>query len=161
LPGRLLRLLGRAGDLRQRLLGHVVRLTWEAAGILTHSTPVDDRAARALLGRDPIPIARSLRDLLVWMRAAGVLQARHVGAGGGAAPAPRGPREGGRPRPGGGPGAPRGPPGGGPGAGPPGRRWSAGGRRPPRSSSRASATRAPRSSRGARAAPGAGRSRRC
>src|SRR5262249_62102344 len=79
LSGRLLRLLGRAGDLRQRLLGHEVRLTWEAAEILTHSTPVDDRAARALLGRDPIPIERSLRDLLVWMHAAGVLEARHVG----------------------------------------------------------------------------------
>jgi len=86
LPGRLLRLLGSAGDLRQGWLGHEVRLTREAAGILTHSTPVDDRPARALLGRDPIPIERSLRDLLVWMHAAGVLEARHVGrlAGGAA-----------------------------------------------------------------------------
>jgi len=60
-------------------LGHEVRLTREAAAILTHSVPVDDRAARALLGREPIPIERSLRDLLVWMHAAGVLEARHVG----------------------------------------------------------------------------------
>ena len=79
LPGRLLRLVGRAGDLRQRLLGHEVRLTHEAAGILTHSVPVDDRAARSLLGREPIAIERSLRELLLWMHAAGVLEARHVG----------------------------------------------------------------------------------
>jgi len=79
LPGRALRLLGSAGDLRQRLLGHELRLTREAAEILTRSTPVDDRAARALLGRDPIAIERSFRDLLVWMHAAGVLAAGHVG----------------------------------------------------------------------------------
>lgn len=79
LPGWLLRLLGRAGDLRQRLLRHEVRLTREAAGILTHSVPVDDRPARELLGSDPIPIERSFRDLLVWMHAAGVLEAHHVG----------------------------------------------------------------------------------
>jgi len=73
-PGWLLRLLGRAGDLRQRLLRREVRLTREAAGILTHSVPVDDREARKLLGSDPIPIERSFRDLLVWMHAAGVLE---------------------------------------------------------------------------------------
>jgi nucleoside-diphosphate-sugar epimerase len=79
LPARALRLLGRAGDLRQRLLGHEVRLTSEAAAILTGCAPVDDRPARALLGREPIASERSFRDLLVWLHAAGVLSARHVG----------------------------------------------------------------------------------
>lgn len=78
-PGALLRGLGRAGDLAQRWFGRSVRLTGEAALALTRSVPVDDAAARALLGRDPIPIADSLRDTLVWMHAAGVLEAHHVG----------------------------------------------------------------------------------
>jgi dihydroflavonol-4-reductase len=38
-----------------------------------------ERVARELVGADPIPIERSLRDLLVWMHRAGVLDARHVG----------------------------------------------------------------------------------
>jgi nucleoside-diphosphate-sugar epimerase len=79
LPGRALRLLGRAGDLRQRWLGRGARLTSEAALVLTRSVPVDDGEARELLGADPIPIERSFRDLLLWMHRAGVLEAGHVG----------------------------------------------------------------------------------
>ncbi len=79
LPGWGLRLLGRAGDLRQRMLRRSVPLTSEAAAVLTRSVPVDDLDARRLLGADPIPIERSLRDLLVWMHRAGILTARHVG----------------------------------------------------------------------------------
>jgi len=41
--------------------------------------PVDDRDARALLGRDPIAIEASLRDTISWMAAAGVLGARQAG----------------------------------------------------------------------------------
>jgi hypothetical protein len=79
LPGWGLRLLGRAGDLRQRLLRRTARLTSEAALVLTRSTPVDDGPARKILARDPIPVEHSLRDLLGWMHRAGVLEARHVG----------------------------------------------------------------------------------
>jgi hypothetical protein len=46
---------------------------------LTRSVPVDDREARALLGRDPIPIADSLRDTIAWMAEAGVIEPRHAG----------------------------------------------------------------------------------
>ena len=79
LPGVGLRLLGRLGDLRQRALGRPARLTREAALVLTRSVPVDDAEARRTLGRDPIPIERSFRDLLVWMHGSGVLEERHVG----------------------------------------------------------------------------------
>lgn len=79
LPGFGLRLLGRLGDLRQRGLGRPARLSGEAALVLTRSRPVDDAEAREALGRDPIPIERSLRDLLAWMHRAGVLDARQVG----------------------------------------------------------------------------------
>lgn len=98
LPAWGLRALGRAGDLRQRILGRPSRLTSEAAAVLTRSVPVDDADARRLLGAEPIPIERSLRDLLVWMHRSGVLEPRHVGtlaraADGriqvGAAPGPR------------------------------------------------------------------------
>jgi nucleoside-diphosphate-sugar epimerase len=79
IPGPVLRALGRAGDLRQRLLGRPARLTSEAAAVLTRSRPVDDAEARKLLGADPIPLADSFRDLLVWMHRAGVLAGYHVG----------------------------------------------------------------------------------
>jgi nucleoside-diphosphate-sugar epimerase len=73
MPGWALRMLGRAGDLRQRVLRRPVLLTSEAALVLTRSVPVDDREARKILGADPIPIERSLHDLLTWMHRAGVL----------------------------------------------------------------------------------------
>lgn len=79
IPGWLLRAVGHAGDLGQRLLGRPVRLTSEAAAVLTRSRPVDDGEARKLLGADPIPLADSFRDLLVWMYRAGVLGSYHVG----------------------------------------------------------------------------------
>ena len=47
--------------------------------MLTRSAPVDDGPARRILGRGPIPIDRSLRDLLVWMHRTGVLEPGHVG----------------------------------------------------------------------------------
>jgi dihydroflavonol-4-reductase len=79
IPAGVLRALGHAGDLAQRWLGRSTQLTSEAALVLTRSVPVDDRAARALLGRDPIPIEDSLRDTIAWMGATGVLDARHAG----------------------------------------------------------------------------------
>jgi nucleoside-diphosphate-sugar epimerase len=63
--GHRVRALGRIGDCAQQLL--------------TRSVPVDDGAARALLDRALRPFADSLRDTLVWMHDAGVLEARHVG----------------------------------------------------------------------------------
>jgi len=79
LPGWALRLVGRAGDLRQGILRRPTLLTSEAALVLTRSRPVDDGEARKILGAEPIPIERSLRDLLAWMHRSGVLEARHVG----------------------------------------------------------------------------------
>lgn len=79
-PPALLRVLGRVGDLRQRLTGRPVPLTSEAATVLTRSAPFDDAEGRALLGRDATPAADSFRDLLRWMWEAGVLDAEHVGA---------------------------------------------------------------------------------
>ena len=79
IPAAVLRGLGRAGDLAQRWLGRSTQLTSEAALVLTRSVPADDRDARALLGRDPIPIETSLRDTIAWMAGAGVLEARHAG----------------------------------------------------------------------------------
>jgi dihydroflavonol-4-reductase len=85
IPGAALRALGRAGDWTQRWLGRPTRLTHEAALVLTRGVPVEDDEARALLGREPIPFEDSLRDTLVWMAGAGILEPRHVGR---LAPAP-------------------------------------------------------------------------
>jgi len=79
IPAGVLRALGRMGDLAQRWLGRSTQLTSEAALVLTRSVPADDRDARALLGRDPIPIEVSLRDTIAWMAGAGVLGARQAG----------------------------------------------------------------------------------
>ena len=79
IPGAALRGLGRVGDLAQSWLGRSTQLTSEAALVLTRSVPVEDRDARALLGRDPIAIEDSLRDTIAWMAEAGVLHARHAG----------------------------------------------------------------------------------
>ncbi len=79
IPGRVLRALGRAGDLAQRWLGRSPQLTGEAAQILTRSVPVDDREARALLGRAPTAIEDSLRDTIAWMAATGVIPPRCAG----------------------------------------------------------------------------------
>ena len=78
IPARVLRALGHVGDLAQRL-GRSTQLTSETAAVLTRSVPVDDREARALLGRDPIPIEVSLRDTIAWMAESGVLKARYAG----------------------------------------------------------------------------------
>jgi dihydroflavonol-4-reductase len=80
MPGALLRLLGRLGDLRQRWLGQRVELTHEAALVLTQSVPFDDAEARRLLGTEPRGAEESFRDLLRWMGEAGVLEPAHVGA---------------------------------------------------------------------------------
>jgi nucleoside-diphosphate-sugar epimerase len=79
MPAPLLRLIGVAGDLVQRLTGRRAQLTSEAAMVLTRSVPFDDAEARALLGDALHPVEQSFRDLLVWMYHAGVLQAEHVG----------------------------------------------------------------------------------
>jgi nucleoside-diphosphate-sugar epimerase len=79
IPGGLLRALGRAGDLVGRVRGRPPQLSAEAAEVLTRSVPVDDASARALLGRDPIPMERSFRDLYRWLFEAGLLGAEHVG----------------------------------------------------------------------------------
>lgn len=72
MPGFALRLLGRAGDLVQRF-GRDVALTYEAAEVLTRSVPIDDRVARAALGREAISPEASYRDLIRWMVEAGHL----------------------------------------------------------------------------------------
>jgi hypothetical protein len=79
IPGRVLRGLGRVGDLAQRWLGRSTQLTSETAYVLTRSVPVDDSDARALLGRAPTPFEDSLRDTIAWMAEAGVLAPRHAG----------------------------------------------------------------------------------
>ena len=79
IPGTLLRLLGRFGDLRHRLFGTWVELDGEAAWVLTRSVPLDDEAARRDLNIEPMPARNSFRDLLRWMLEAGVLEAEHVG----------------------------------------------------------------------------------
>ena len=78
IPGWLLRVLGRGGDVAQRL-GIGVQLTYEAAEVLTRSVPLDDRHARAVLGRPPIDDEASFRDLIVWMFEAGHLDAESAG----------------------------------------------------------------------------------
>lgn len=70
LPGWGMRLMGRIGDVVQRL-GRDVQLTYEAAEVLTRSVPLDDRVARAALGREPISAEDSFRDLIDWMVEAG------------------------------------------------------------------------------------------
>lgn len=75
LPGWAMRLMGRAGDLVQRF-GRDVQLTSEAAEVLTRSVPIDDRAARAVLGREALSAEDSFRDLIRWMAEAGHV-ARH------------------------------------------------------------------------------------
>lgn len=77
-PGWLLRGMGRVGDLLG-LLGRPVQLTSEAAAVLTRSVPVDDAEARRLLGREPIDVERSFRDLIEWMVEAGHLSAEAAG----------------------------------------------------------------------------------
>jgi nucleoside-diphosphate-sugar epimerase len=62
-----------------RVRGRPPRLSAEAAEVLTRIVPVDDSRARALLGRDPIPMERSIRDLYRWHLEAGQLGAEHVG----------------------------------------------------------------------------------
>lgn len=72
--------MGRAGDLAGRLSGRPPPLTGEAAEVLTRSVPVEDRRARAILGREPTPMDASFRDLYRWLFEAGVLSADQVGA---------------------------------------------------------------------------------
>jgi dihydroflavonol-4-reductase len=78
MPGWLLRIFGRFGDVAQHF-GRAVQLTYEAAEVLTRSVPVDDREACRILGRDPIGEEQSFRDLIVWMVAAGHLDAEAAG----------------------------------------------------------------------------------
>ena len=78
IPGWLLRVFGRFGDVAQRL-GRNVQLTYEAAEVLTRSVPVDDTEARRLLGGEPITDEDSFRDLIAWMVEVGHLDAESAG----------------------------------------------------------------------------------
>lgn len=78
LPGFMMRLLGRAGDVVQRF-GRDVALTYEAAEVLTRSVPIDDGPACRALGRRGIPAEDSYRDLIRWMVEAGHLERRDAG----------------------------------------------------------------------------------
>ncbi len=78
MPGALMRLLGRVGDLAQRF-GRDVPLTYEAAEVLTRSVPIDDRTARMALGRPAIAAEASYRDLIRWMVEVGHLAAADAG----------------------------------------------------------------------------------
>lgn len=78
LPGFVMRLLGRGGDLVQRF-GRDVALTYEAAEVLTRSVPIDDGPACRALGRRGVPAAESYRDLIRWMVQAGHLEPRDAG----------------------------------------------------------------------------------
>ena len=78
-PGPLLRLLGRIGDLRHRLFGTWVELDGEAAWVLTRCVPVDQSAVEREFGITPMPARRSFEDLLRWMHESGLLEAEHVG----------------------------------------------------------------------------------
>jgi nucleoside-diphosphate-sugar epimerase len=80
LSGPVLRLMGRLGDLGQRLLGRSTQLTAEAALVLTRSVPLDDAEARRMIGAAPVSDEKSFRDLLTWMYRAGVLRADQVGS---------------------------------------------------------------------------------
>lgn len=81
LPGWLMRWMGRAGDVVQRL-GRDVQLTYEAAEVLTRSVPSEDSEARELLGRPLISAEASFRDLISWMVAAGHLEREFAGKSG-------------------------------------------------------------------------------
>jgi nucleoside-diphosphate-sugar epimerase len=78
LSGGLMRLLGRIGDVAQRL-GRDVQLTYEAAEVLTRSVPLDDRRAREAIGREAITAEDSFRDLIRWMAEAGHISAADAG----------------------------------------------------------------------------------
>jgi len=80
LPGFAMRLLGRIGDVAQRL-GRDVQLTYEAAEVLTRSVPLDDGVARRAIGREPISAETSFRDLIAWMSEAGHITPADAGAG--------------------------------------------------------------------------------
>lgn len=80
LPAAGMRLAGRIGDFVQRF-GVDVPLTFEAAEVFTRSVPVDDRAARAVLGREPISAERSFADLIRWMAEAGHVSRAEAGIG--------------------------------------------------------------------------------
>lgn len=75
LPGWLLRGIGRAADLKQRLLGGPTPdLTYEAAAVLTRCVAQDDSEARSLLDYELIGGEQSLRDMVDWMQARGIIK---------------------------------------------------------------------------------------
>ncbi|TXS96129.1 SDR family NAD(P)-dependent oxidoreductase [Parahaliea maris] len=76
MPGWLLRGIGRIADLKQKLLGGPTPdLTYEAAAVLTRCVAQDDAEARQVLGQDIIGGEQSLRDMVDWMKAEGVIKA--------------------------------------------------------------------------------------
>ncbi len=79
MPGWLMRLFGRIGDLGTRLFGLQPQLTLEKADVLTRSVPCDDGPAAQQLGVQSMSAEQSFRDLLVWMYRDGQLSAGDVG----------------------------------------------------------------------------------
>lgn len=78
IPGWTLRLLGRMADIKQKLFGGTDApapdLTYEAAAVLTRCVAQDDAEARAILGENIIGGEQSLRDMVDWMKAEGIIK---------------------------------------------------------------------------------------
>lgn len=79
MPGWLLRLMGRVGDVIAKATGRRSALTYEAASVLTTSVPSDDSPALSEFSIDDCSAETSFRDLLQWMLAAGHLREEQVG----------------------------------------------------------------------------------
>ncbi|MDO8863022.1 SDR family NAD(P)-dependent oxidoreductase [Haliea sp. E1-2-M8] len=73
-PGWILRTAGRLADVKQRAFGGPAPdLTYEAASVLTRCVPQNDEEARAILGAQLIGGEQSLRDMVDWMQAEGLI----------------------------------------------------------------------------------------
>ena len=73
-PGWILRAAGRLADLKQHVLGGPVPdLTYEAAAVLTRCVPQYDAAARTIVGEQLIGAEQSLKDMVDWMQAEGII----------------------------------------------------------------------------------------
>ncbi len=73
-PGWALRTAGRLADLQQKALGGPTPdLTYEAAAVLTRCVPQHDEEARTLVGADLVGGDQSLRDMVDWMKAEGII----------------------------------------------------------------------------------------
>lgn len=74
-PGWVLRTAGRLADLKQKALGGPTPdLTYEAAAVLTRCVPQHDAEARAMIGVHLVGADQSLRDMVDWMKAEGIIK---------------------------------------------------------------------------------------